>query len=108
MARSVYSTQLWAGILVAPTVETIPISAGFVVVVRDIDGVVSTDPLGGCLLTIGWGTTTWGVWTAPTNSYVGFQWTGRQVAPGPSNLVLQLAGTDAEVSLSISGYLLTA
>ena len=108
MARPVYSHSFWNGTIVGNNTETIDIPPNFVAVVRSIEGVITTDPFSGLLVSVGFEVPAFGQWTAPTNYVGGISWNGHVVAPGPTVLEIQVLGVDESISLSISGYLLSA
>lgn len=109
MARPVYSVQLYEGTLTAGSEITVTLPEGYRWVIRDIAGHYSGDPTGqgGHLEVTVNGLTIYELlW--PISCYGPFHEEMRVVAPGPSEMTLEVVGTLALAEIVISGYQLAA
>lgn len=109
MARAVYSTQLFSGIVVGPDTVTFDVPEGFIAVVRDV--VISI--AGGLDAAATFFMDVDGAFPLAFVTPAGWggvqSWEGRMVSPGPSTIALSQGGS-AEVTWNfvVSGYLLSA
>jgi hypothetical protein len=103
--RTVYSTR-FAALTLAPSgslsaIYTVP--SGFVAVLRDIDGIVTSGGAGQLFLGMG---ATWWFEMPLLAATSGFQWRGRQVFLAGETISAQTV--TATVQMHVTGYLLSA
>lgn len=110
MAPPVYSTQFIAALLAADASAIYTVPDGFVIVVRDISGVIFPGPTSGTNIEVDCGEFAIFSAEAPPSCTVTFHWEGRVVMPAGQHLQAfnQFGTGSAEVAIVISGYLLTA
>jgi len=107
LVASIYSTQFAAVNLTGSLTTLYTVPAGFVAVVRDVSGFMTTTTVGEAIvLSLQLANVNFATFQSDGSTYQDVHWEGRVVMPAGESL--QVADSVAAGALVVSGYLLAA